>query len=126
MLLGIWRVAGSTRLQNLAVRSITVFNTTSCGNKLVGILNRMGMKFVSKFNGTSMVQSKLLKLVASVLNITSPTNTQENNMKSHSFCTDKIAEVCIQLLSRPPVFTLVRLSHAVGAAGPQCGFASAA
>eukprot|EP00983_Pelagomonas_calceolata_P003317 107621-Pelagomonas_calceolata.AAC.3 len=61
--MGIWRVTGSTRLQNLAVRSITVFNSASSGNKLVGILNRMGMKFVSKFNGTLMVQSQLLKLV---------------------------------------------------------------
>eukprot|EP00983_Pelagomonas_calceolata_P007431 242539-Pelagomonas_calceolata.AAC.1 len=26
--MGIWRVTGSTRIQNLAVRSITVFNST--------------------------------------------------------------------------------------------------
>eukprot|EP00983_Pelagomonas_calceolata_P053172 1143193-Pelagomonas_calceolata.AAC.1 len=43
MLMGIWKVTGSTRLQNLAVRSVTVFNSTSGGTKLVGILNRMGM-----------------------------------------------------------------------------------
>eukprot|EP00983_Pelagomonas_calceolata_P004933 161851-Pelagomonas_calceolata.AAC.1 len=61
--MGIWRVTGSTWLQNLAVRSKTVFSSTSSGSKLVGMLNRMGMKFVSKFNGALMVQSKLFKLV---------------------------------------------------------------
>eukprot|EP00983_Pelagomonas_calceolata_P035315 1104423-Pelagomonas_calceolata.AAC.1 len=60
--MGIWRVTGSTRLQNLAVRSIT-FHSTSSGNKLVGILNRMGMEFLSKLMGPLMVQSKLFKLV---------------------------------------------------------------
>eukprot|EP00983_Pelagomonas_calceolata_P011156 359334-Pelagomonas_calceolata.AAC.1 len=61
--MGIWRVAGSTRLQNLAVRSITVFHSTSNGNKLMGILNRMGMELLSKFMGPLMVQSKLFRLV---------------------------------------------------------------
>eukprot|EP00983_Pelagomonas_calceolata_P039397 1137170-Pelagomonas_calceolata.AAC.1 len=42
--MGIWRVTGSTQLQILAVRSICVFNCMSSGNKLVGILNRVGMK----------------------------------------------------------------------------------
>eukprot|EP00983_Pelagomonas_calceolata_P056748 1144735-Pelagomonas_calceolata.AAC.2 len=42
MLMGIWRVSGSTRLQNLAVRSIIVFNSMSSGNKLVGVYYRMG------------------------------------------------------------------------------------
>eukprot|EP00983_Pelagomonas_calceolata_P115726 1160228-Pelagomonas_calceolata.AAC.7 len=32
--MGIWRVIGSTWLQNLAVRSITVFHSTSGGFKL--------------------------------------------------------------------------------------------
>eukprot|EP00983_Pelagomonas_calceolata_P059504 1145946-Pelagomonas_calceolata.AAC.4 len=55
--MGIWRVTGSTRLQNLAVRSITIFHSTSCGNKLISILNRMGMKLLSKFIGPLIVQS---------------------------------------------------------------------
>eukprot|EP00983_Pelagomonas_calceolata_P058955 1145712-Pelagomonas_calceolata.AAC.7 len=50
--MGIWRVSGGTRLHNLAARSIIVFNSTPNGNKLVGILYRMGMKSASKFNGT--------------------------------------------------------------------------
>eukprot|EP00983_Pelagomonas_calceolata_P034939 1094168-Pelagomonas_calceolata.AAC.1 len=61
--MGIWRVTGSTRLQNLAVRSITIFHSTSSGNKLMGILTRMGTEFVSKFMGPLMIQSKLFKLV---------------------------------------------------------------
>eukprot|EP00983_Pelagomonas_calceolata_P091715 1157581-Pelagomonas_calceolata.AAC.1 len=61
--MGIWRINGSTRLQNLAVRSLFVFNSTISGKKLVGRLNRMGMKFVSKLNGTLMVQSQLSKMV---------------------------------------------------------------
>eukprot|EP00983_Pelagomonas_calceolata_P053424 1143283-Pelagomonas_calceolata.AAC.2 len=62
--MGIWRFTGSTQLQNLAVRSITIFHSTSSGNKLVGILNRMplGIEFLSKFMGLLMVQSKLFKL----------------------------------------------------------------
>eukprot|EP00983_Pelagomonas_calceolata_P061152 1146696-Pelagomonas_calceolata.AAC.1 len=31
VLMGIWRVTGSTRLQDLAVRSIFVLNSTPCG-----------------------------------------------------------------------------------------------
>eukprot|EP00983_Pelagomonas_calceolata_P129691 1161626-Pelagomonas_calceolata.AAC.5 len=46
VLMGIWRVTGGTRLQNLASRS-TVVCSSMPGNKLVGIRNRMGMKFVS-------------------------------------------------------------------------------
>eukprot|EP00983_Pelagomonas_calceolata_P095741 1158047-Pelagomonas_calceolata.AAC.2 len=52
MLMGIWRVIGSTRLLSLAVRSILVFNSTPSGNKLVGVHNRMGVKLESKFSGT--------------------------------------------------------------------------
>eukprot|EP00983_Pelagomonas_calceolata_P022985 723611-Pelagomonas_calceolata.AAC.1 len=56
MLMGVWRVTGSTRLQNLAVRRITVFitvfNCSPSGNELVSILNRTCMLFVSKYNGT--------------------------------------------------------------------------
>eukprot|EP00983_Pelagomonas_calceolata_P013725 440020-Pelagomonas_calceolata.AAC.1 len=61
--MGIWRVTGSTPLQNLAVRSITIFHSTSSGNKLMGILNRVGMEFLSKFIGPLMVQSELFNLV---------------------------------------------------------------
>eukprot|EP00983_Pelagomonas_calceolata_P041590 1138148-Pelagomonas_calceolata.AAC.2 len=45
-----WRIAGSTRFQNLAVRSMIVFNSTPSGSKLVGISNRMGMKFARKWH----------------------------------------------------------------------------
>eukprot|EP00983_Pelagomonas_calceolata_P053482 1143307-Pelagomonas_calceolata.AAC.2 len=50
MLMGIWRVTGSTRVQNLAVRTphtrnIIVFNSTPSGNKLVGVHSRMGMQW---------------------------------------------------------------------------------
>eukprot|EP00983_Pelagomonas_calceolata_P052336 1142809-Pelagomonas_calceolata.AAC.1 len=95
MLMGIWKVTGRNRcgdrIQNLAVRSIIVFNSTASDNKLAGILNQMGMNFVSKLNGTLMIQSQLLKVFEGVLSITSPTNAQEIYMKSHSFCTDKVA-----------------------------------
>eukprot|EP00983_Pelagomonas_calceolata_P079464 1154674-Pelagomonas_calceolata.AAC.4 len=37
--------------------------STSCGNKLVGVHNRMGIKFASKFNGTLVAKSLLFKLV---------------------------------------------------------------
>eukprot|EP00983_Pelagomonas_calceolata_P023856 751174-Pelagomonas_calceolata.AAC.1 len=47
MLMGIWGVTGSTQLQNLAVKISLVFSSTPSGNKLVGICNRMGMKFAS-------------------------------------------------------------------------------
>eukprot|EP00983_Pelagomonas_calceolata_P028816 902775-Pelagomonas_calceolata.AAC.1 len=50
--MGIWRVSGSTRLQNLAVISMVVFKSTPSGYKLVGIQNRMGTKLASQFNGT--------------------------------------------------------------------------
>eukprot|EP00983_Pelagomonas_calceolata_P011524 372377-Pelagomonas_calceolata.AAC.1 len=61
--MGIWRVNESTWLQNLAVRSITVSHSTSSCSKLMGILNRMGMEFLSKCMDPLMVQSKLFKLV---------------------------------------------------------------
>eukprot|EP00983_Pelagomonas_calceolata_P006953 226277-Pelagomonas_calceolata.AAC.1 len=50
--MGIWRVTGSTQLHSLAMRGILVFNSTPSGNKLVGIHNRMGITFASKFIGT--------------------------------------------------------------------------
>jgi len=37
-LVGIWRFARSTRVQNLAVRIILVFNSMPDGYKLVGVL----------------------------------------------------------------------------------------
>eukprot|EP00983_Pelagomonas_calceolata_P019362 608288-Pelagomonas_calceolata.AAC.2 len=62
MLLGIWRITGSTGLQNLAVRSICVFNSLPSGNKLIGKHNRIGMKFASEFIGALVVKSQLFKL----------------------------------------------------------------
>eukprot|EP00983_Pelagomonas_calceolata_P022696 714454-Pelagomonas_calceolata.AAC.1 len=83
------------------------------GNKLVGRLNRMGMELVSKFDGTSVVQPQLLELVKGVFSVAGPTNTQKDGVKSHNFCINELAEVCmlplccLQLLSRPHVFTLL-------------------
>eukprot|EP00983_Pelagomonas_calceolata_P045112 1139561-Pelagomonas_calceolata.AAC.1 len=53
--MGFWRVTGSTQLQNLAVRKY-FYNSAPSGDKLVGILNRMGMKFASKLHGTLVAQ----------------------------------------------------------------------
>eukprot|EP00983_Pelagomonas_calceolata_P009896 320251-Pelagomonas_calceolata.AAC.1 len=60
--MGIWRVIGSTRLHDLAARSNLVFNSTPSGNKLVGMHDRMGIKFASKFIGALVVKSQLFKL----------------------------------------------------------------
>eukprot|EP00983_Pelagomonas_calceolata_P071488 1151265-Pelagomonas_calceolata.AAC.1 len=68
MLMGIRRVIGSTRLHNLAVTSFIVFNSTPSDNKLVGIHDRMGMKFASKFIGV-LVKTQLFKLVKDVLSV---------------------------------------------------------
>eukprot|EP00983_Pelagomonas_calceolata_P046297 1140095-Pelagomonas_calceolata.AAC.4 len=46
-LMGIWRVIGSTRLHNLAARSIFVFNSTPSGNKLVGNIMMFSFNFGS-------------------------------------------------------------------------------
>eukprot|EP00983_Pelagomonas_calceolata_P056315 1144543-Pelagomonas_calceolata.AAC.1 len=145
-LIGIWKVTGSTRLQNLAVRSITVCHSTSSGNKLVCILNRMGMKSFSKFIGSLMVQSKLCKLIQGMISIAGPTDIQKYSVDSRNIRTYEFAEVCmlplcrLQLLFRPCVFTLldfnqvhvpliymelVGLSHAVGCCGPLCRIVSA-
>eukprot|EP00983_Pelagomonas_calceolata_P028237 884144-Pelagomonas_calceolata.AAC.2 len=75
MQMGIWRVTGSTRLHNLTVGSVFVFNSTSSGNKLVGTCNRVGIKFASKFNGMFLVKSQLFKLSKGGLN--------NNNNRSH-------------------------------------------
>eukprot|EP00983_Pelagomonas_calceolata_P117926 1160455-Pelagomonas_calceolata.AAC.4 len=109
--MGIWRVSGSTRLHNLAARSILVLSSTPSGTKLVGVLNRMGMKLASKFNGTLMAKFKLFEVIKSVFTITGPANTQKDNMKSHRFCTNEFAYFCmlplcrLQLSSRPCVLT---------------------
>eukprot|EP00983_Pelagomonas_calceolata_P044640 1139386-Pelagomonas_calceolata.AAC.3 len=78
MLMGTCRVIGSTRLQNLAVRSICVFNSTPSGDKPVGKHNRMGIEFASKLNGALVVKSQMLKLVKGMLSVTGPTNTQKD------------------------------------------------
>eukprot|EP00983_Pelagomonas_calceolata_P089078 1157272-Pelagomonas_calceolata.AAC.6 len=63
-MMGIWRVIGSTRLHNQAARIVFDFNSTSTrgGNKLVGVHNKMGMKFASKFIGALVVKSQFLKI----------------------------------------------------------------
>eukprot|EP00983_Pelagomonas_calceolata_P122321 1160896-Pelagomonas_calceolata.AAC.3 len=81
------------------MRSIIVFNSTPSGNKLVGINNRMGMKFASKFNGMLVVQSQSFKLIKGMLNVTAPTDTQR------VIC---MLLLCgFQLLGRPCVFTVL-------------------
>eukprot|EP00983_Pelagomonas_calceolata_P053276 1143237-Pelagomonas_calceolata.AAC.1 len=121
--MGIWRVTGSTWLQNLAVRSNTVFNSTPGGNKLVCAHNRMGMQFARKFYGMLMVKSQLFKLVKGMLNIAGPTDTQEDGVESHDLRTNEFAEVCmlplcrLQLLSRPRVFTVLGFNSSAHATG---------
>eukprot|EP00983_Pelagomonas_calceolata_P020310 641034-Pelagomonas_calceolata.AAC.1 len=88
--MGIWRVCGSTRFQNLAVRSMIVLNSMPSGNKLVGVHNRVGMKLASKFIGALMVKSKLFELIKGVFNKTGPANTQKDSMKSHSFSATRL------------------------------------
>eukprot|EP00983_Pelagomonas_calceolata_P009147 296115-Pelagomonas_calceolata.AAC.1 len=73
MQMGIWRVTGSTRLQNVAVRSICVFNSTPSSNKHVGIHDRMGMELVGKYDGKLVVRSQLSKRVKGMLSATGPT-----------------------------------------------------
>eukprot|EP00983_Pelagomonas_calceolata_P030367 952993-Pelagomonas_calceolata.AAC.1 len=58
MLMRIWRDTGSIRLQNQAVGSTCLLNSTPSGNMLVGIHNRMGMEFASNFNGTVMLNHR--------------------------------------------------------------------
>eukprot|EP00983_Pelagomonas_calceolata_P011241 361459-Pelagomonas_calceolata.AAC.1 len=57
----------------MAEGSITVINSTPSGNKLVGITYRMGLKSVSKFNGTLVDKSQLFKLVECMLRVTRST-----------------------------------------------------
>eukprot|EP00983_Pelagomonas_calceolata_P072729 1151839-Pelagomonas_calceolata.AAC.1 len=90
--MGIWRVTGSNQLQNMAVRSISVLNSTPCGNKIVGIRNRMGMKFASKSNGTLVVKSQLFKMVEGVLGVTGPTNTQKDDLHAAAVPSSTVAQ----------------------------------
>eukprot|EP00983_Pelagomonas_calceolata_P003987 129702-Pelagomonas_calceolata.AAC.1 len=90
--MGIWRVIGSTRLHNQATRSILVFNSTPSGNKLVGIHDRMGLEFASKFIGALVVKSQLFKLIKGVLSVVGPTNTQKDGVESHKFCINRLTE----------------------------------
>ena len=53
--MGIWRIARSAWLQNLVVGSVIVFNSVACGDKFMGITNRMDMKLFSKLCGTVVV-----------------------------------------------------------------------
>eukprot|EP00983_Pelagomonas_calceolata_P033195 1039490-Pelagomonas_calceolata.AAC.1 len=52
-----------------------IWLSTLSGDKLVGIHDKMGMKFASKFIGTLVVKSQLLKLAKGVLSVAGPTNT---------------------------------------------------
>eukprot|EP00983_Pelagomonas_calceolata_P007043 229463-Pelagomonas_calceolata.AAC.1 len=90
--MGIWRFIGSTQLHNLAARSTLVFNSTPSGSNLVGIDERMGMKFASKFICALVVKSQLCKLVKGVLSVAGPANTQKDGVESHNFCINELAE----------------------------------
>eukprot|EP00983_Pelagomonas_calceolata_P074463 1152568-Pelagomonas_calceolata.AAC.2 len=81
--MGIRRVAGSTRLQYLAGRSSTVFNSTPGGNKLVGILDIMGMKSVSKFSDMLGVQFQIWGLRAAA--VPPPTIVQASCLQAKPF-----------------------------------------
>eukprot|EP00983_Pelagomonas_calceolata_P084843 1156440-Pelagomonas_calceolata.AAC.6 len=48
MLVGIWRVDSCTGLQNLAARSVVVFNCTLSGRNFVGVLHKVCMEFTCK------------------------------------------------------------------------------
>eukprot|EP00983_Pelagomonas_calceolata_P032628 1023122-Pelagomonas_calceolata.AAC.3 len=103
--MGIWRVTGSIWLQNLAMINIVVFNTTPGGNKLVGIQNRMGMKFASKFNGTSRQHPEGW--------CPPPTVVQASSLHSISIkCTFNLVHMSLVSIQ------LVRLSLVVSDAGP--------
>eukprot|EP00983_Pelagomonas_calceolata_P051465 1142424-Pelagomonas_calceolata.AAC.5 len=65
--------------KHLAVRIIIVYNSTPSGNQFVGICNRMGMKFASKYNGRLVVKSQLFQLKG-LLSVTGLANTQEDGM----------------------------------------------
>eukprot|EP00983_Pelagomonas_calceolata_P027408 860793-Pelagomonas_calceolata.AAC.1 len=77
----------------------------------------MGMKFLSKFIGPLMFQSKLFRLVQGMIGVAGPTNTQKESMESHNFSINEFAEVCmlplfhLQLLSRPLVFTVLNFNQ---------------
>eukprot|EP00983_Pelagomonas_calceolata_P005945 198007-Pelagomonas_calceolata.AAC.1 len=92
IIMGIWRVIGSTRLHNLAARSVFVFNSTPSDNKLVGTHDRMSMKFASKFIGVLVVKSQSFKLVKGVLSVADPINTQKDGVESHNFSINEFAE----------------------------------
>eukprot|EP00983_Pelagomonas_calceolata_P116691 1160337-Pelagomonas_calceolata.AAC.1 len=56
-LVGTWRVARSTRLQNLAVRIVLLSTALFNGYKFVGILYRMCMEFTHKLASSLVVDS---------------------------------------------------------------------
>eukprot|EP00983_Pelagomonas_calceolata_P116735 1160343-Pelagomonas_calceolata.AAC.1 len=101
--MGVWGVTGSTRLQNLAVRSFVIKSTPS-RNKFMSILNRMGMQIANA-------------AVRASFKARCPTSTQKDGVKSHYLSINKFAGVCVlllcrlQLLSRPRVFTVLDLNQ---------------
>eukprot|EP00983_Pelagomonas_calceolata_P062303 1147236-Pelagomonas_calceolata.AAC.3 len=42
----------------------------------------MGVKFASKFNGTSVIKSQLVNLVKGTLSVTAPTNIQKDDLQA--------------------------------------------
>eukprot|EP00983_Pelagomonas_calceolata_P129341 1161598-Pelagomonas_calceolata.AAC.2 len=61
------RLSSTTKLQNMSANGD--LDCTTSGNKLVGILNRMGMKFANNFNGTLVVKSQLFEVAKGMLRV---------------------------------------------------------
>eukprot|EP00983_Pelagomonas_calceolata_P039390 1137165-Pelagomonas_calceolata.AAC.1 len=88
--------------------------------KLVGIHNRMGMKCMSKFDGTLVVKYQVFKLVKGMLSTTGPTNTQKDGPVSSR---DLFS---IQLFAPLVRTQLMGLSNAGRCVGPVWGAVPAA
>eukprot|EP00983_Pelagomonas_calceolata_P065229 1148497-Pelagomonas_calceolata.AAC.1 len=61
-LVGIWRVARSTRLQSLAVRKMLLFNSVPSGYKFAGILYRLCMELTCKLASPLVVVAQSFEL----------------------------------------------------------------
>eukprot|EP00983_Pelagomonas_calceolata_P049585 1141577-Pelagomonas_calceolata.AAC.2 len=48
-LVGMWRLARNTRLENLAVRSVLIFDCASCGSKFMGTLYKRAHSLVARW-----------------------------------------------------------------------------
>eukprot|EP00983_Pelagomonas_calceolata_P080344 1155105-Pelagomonas_calceolata.AAC.6 len=103
---GLLETPGSiTWLQEVSSGTRLVFNSKPSGYKLVGIHNRMGMKFASKFIGALVVKSQLFKLIKGVFSVAGPTNTQKDGVEDHKFSINEFVEICMLPLCRLQVLS---------------------